>query len=101
MLPTYELYALKYGHHQRLRSTNFLGGDPHDGPMPMDYFVWLARSADRTIVIDTGFSPAGFVFCGPVRQAFAQTRQACFASKYPTAPTSAVNVSAMPVTRNR
>ncbi len=59
MLPTYELYALKYGHHQRLRSTNFLGGDPHDGPMPMDYFVWLARSADRTVVIDTGFSPAG------------------------------------------
>ncbi|MET0441090.1 MAG: hypothetical protein ABW071_03810, partial [Casimicrobiaceae bacterium] len=24
----------------------------------MDYFVWLARSAERTIVIDTGFNEA-------------------------------------------
>jgi hypothetical protein len=23
--------------------------------MPMDYFVWVALSGDRTIVIDTGF----------------------------------------------
>ncbi len=59
MTPTYELYAIKYGHHERLRSTNFLGGDAHDGPMPMDYFVWLARGPDRTFVIDTGFSQAG------------------------------------------
>jgi glyoxylase-like metal-dependent hydrolase (beta-lactamase superfamily II) len=59
MLPTYGLYALKYGHHHRMRSANFLGGDPHDGPMPMDYFVWLARGDARTFVIDTGFSEAG------------------------------------------
>ena len=52
----YELYAIKYAHHDRLRSANFIGGDPHDGPMPMDYFVWLARSAERTFVIDTGFN---------------------------------------------
>jgi glyoxylase-like metal-dependent hydrolase (beta-lactamase superfamily II) len=54
-VPVYELYAVKYGHHARLRSANFIGGDPHDGPMPMDYFVWVARSAERTFVIDTGF----------------------------------------------
>ena len=54
--PAYELYAIKYAHHARLRSANFLGGDPHDGPMPMDYFVWLARSPERTFVIDTGFN---------------------------------------------
>jgi len=59
MLPVYELHAIKYGHHDRNRPVNFLGGDPHDVPMPMDYFVWLARSAERTFVIDTGFSPAG------------------------------------------
>ena len=38
-IPAYELYAIKYAHHERLRSANFVGGDPHDGPMPMDYFV--------------------------------------------------------------
>jgi glyoxylase-like metal-dependent hydrolase (beta-lactamase superfamily II) len=54
--PAYELYAIKYAHHERRRSDNFIGGDPHDGPMPMDYFVWLARSPERTFVIDTGFN---------------------------------------------
>ena len=54
----YELYAIKYGHHPRRASENFIGGDPHDGPMPLDYFVWLARSPERTVVIDTGFDLA-------------------------------------------
>ncbi len=54
--PAYELYAVKYAHHERRRSANFIGGDPHDGPMPMDYVVWLARCAERTLVIDTGFN---------------------------------------------
>jgi len=54
--PVYELYAIKYAHHERRRSDNFIGGDPHDGPMPMDYFVWLARSPERVFVIDTGFN---------------------------------------------
>ena len=55
---TYEVYALKYAHHARRRSENFIGGDPHDGPMPLDYFVWLIRGAGREIVVDTGFSEA-------------------------------------------
>ncbi|HEU5176395.1 MAG TPA: MBL fold metallo-hydrolase, partial [Burkholderiales bacterium] len=55
---TYEVYALKYAHHARLRSENFIGGDPHDGPMPLDYFVWLIRGGGREIVVDTGFSAA-------------------------------------------
>ena len=54
----YELLALRYAHHQRPRRDNFLGGDPHDAAMPLDYFVWVARNASRTIVIDTGFSAA-------------------------------------------
>ncbi len=36
----YELYAVRYAHHDRRASENFIGGDPHDGPMPLDYFVW-------------------------------------------------------------
>jgi glyoxylase-like metal-dependent hydrolase (beta-lactamase superfamily II) len=54
--PRYEVYAIKYAHHARLRSENFIGGDPHDGPMPLDYFVWLIRGEGREIVVDTGFS---------------------------------------------
>jgi len=54
----YEVYALKYAHHDRRASENFIGGDPHDGPMPLDYFVWLIRGHGRDIVVDTGFSAA-------------------------------------------
>lgn len=55
---SYEIYAIKYGHHERNASANFLGGDPHDGPMPLDYFVWLIRGQGREIVVDTGFNAA-------------------------------------------
>ena len=54
----YEIYAIKYAYHERHARENFIGGDPHDGPMPLDYFVWLARNAERTLVVDTGFSAA-------------------------------------------
>ena len=56
--PQYEVFALKYAHHARRASENFIGGDPHDGPMPLDYFVWLIRGEGREIVVDTGFSAA-------------------------------------------
>ena len=55
---SYEVYALKYAHHARRKAENFIGGDPHDGPMPLDYFVWLIRGNGREIVVDTGFSEA-------------------------------------------
>ena len=54
----YEVYAIKYAHHARRASENFIGGDPHDGPMPLDYFVWLIRGGGHDIVVDTGFSGA-------------------------------------------
>ena len=54
----YEIYAIKYAHHERRARENFIGGDPHDGPMPLDYFVWLVRNAERALVVDTGFSAA-------------------------------------------
>jgi glyoxylase-like metal-dependent hydrolase (beta-lactamase superfamily II) len=54
----YEVYAIKYAHHARRAAENFIGGDPHDGPMPLDYFVWLVRGNGRELVVDTGFSAA-------------------------------------------
>jgi glyoxylase-like metal-dependent hydrolase (beta-lactamase superfamily II) len=54
----WEAYAVRYAWHHRTARENFLGGDPHDGPMPMDYFVWAVKSGDRTFVIDTGFNEA-------------------------------------------
>jgi glyoxylase-like metal-dependent hydrolase (beta-lactamase superfamily II) len=56
--PQYEIYALKYAHHDRRASENFIGGDPHDGPMPLDYYVWLIRGDGRELLVDTGFSAA-------------------------------------------
>jgi glyoxylase-like metal-dependent hydrolase (beta-lactamase superfamily II) len=56
--PVYEVYAVKYAEHARRASENFLDGDPHDGPMPLDYFVWLVRGPGGDLVVDTGFSAA-------------------------------------------
>jgi glyoxylase-like metal-dependent hydrolase (beta-lactamase superfamily II) len=54
--PLYEVYAVKYATREARSSEHFHGGDPHDGPMAMDYFVWAAVSAGHTVVVDTGFS---------------------------------------------
>ncbi len=54
----YEIYAIKYGDHDRLASENFIGGDPHNGPMPIDYFIWAIKGADKTWIVDTGFDAA-------------------------------------------
>ncbi|WP_313622272.1 N-acyl homoserine lactonase family protein [Achromobacter sp.] len=56
MLPEYEIHAIRYAHMPRQRRDNFLGGDPHDGDMPMDFFVWLVRGAGRIVLVDTGFN---------------------------------------------
>lgn len=55
-LPEYRLYALKYAEREARRAEHFIGGDRRDEPMNMDYFVWLAVSETRTVLIDTGFS---------------------------------------------
>jgi glyoxylase-like metal-dependent hydrolase (beta-lactamase superfamily II) len=55
-IPTYEVYAIRYAWRPLQRKDNFLGGDPHEGPMPMDYFVWCIRNAERTFVVDVGFT---------------------------------------------
>lgn len=55
---TSRIYAIRYGHLDRLSDLNFLGGDDHAQPMPLDYYVWVIRSAEHTIVVDTGFAAA-------------------------------------------
>ncbi len=52
----YELFAIRYATRDARRGAHFIGGDPHDGPMPMDYFVWVAKGGGRTFVVDTGFN---------------------------------------------
>ena len=56
MQPEYEVFALRYATRAARRAEHFIGGDPHDGPMPMDYFVWVAKGGGRVFVIDTGFN---------------------------------------------
>lgn len=55
-LPEFELYAIRYATRNAQRRDHFIGGDPHDGPMPMDYFLWAAVSPDKTYIIDCGFT---------------------------------------------
>jgi glyoxylase-like metal-dependent hydrolase (beta-lactamase superfamily II) len=54
----YVVYAVQYGRRAGVRGEHFLGWDtasaePHDTA----YFAWLALSADRTILIDSGIHP--------------------------------------------
>mgnify|MGYP000869497826 FL=1 len=55
-IDTYEVYAIRYAHNPYASTvTNFIGGDSHDVPMPLDYFIWVVKGRRRTFVIDTGF----------------------------------------------
>jgi len=58
----YEVLVVKYGTRQARRSEVFLNypiyGEP-DAPIGMDYFFWVVRNRQRTVVIDTGFSAHG------------------------------------------
>jgi glyoxylase-like metal-dependent hydrolase (beta-lactamase superfamily II) len=56
---TYEILVLKYAEFtQRKRFESFIAADDHDAPHPIDYFVWVIRNSERTIVVDTGFDAA-------------------------------------------
>jgi glyoxylase-like metal-dependent hydrolase (beta-lactamase superfamily II) len=54
--PEYEVLALLYARRDARRPANFIGGDAHDVPMPLAYYVWVIRDAERTILVDTGFN---------------------------------------------
>ncbi|GHC78226.1 N-acyl homoserine lactonase family protein [Limoniibacter endophyticus] len=52
----YKIFMIRYGRADRNRPANFFDGDPHDTPMPIDYFNWVITNEKRTFVVDTGFS---------------------------------------------
>ena len=54
----YEVYAIRFGHLERSSKGNFLGGDSHDVPMPLDYYVWAIVGDGRVFMVDTGFDEA-------------------------------------------
>lgn len=52
----YEVYAVKYAErNNRTRVESFIFDDDHASVHPMDYFVWVLRNDERTILVDTGF----------------------------------------------
>jgi glyoxylase-like metal-dependent hydrolase (beta-lactamase superfamily II) len=58
----YEVLAVRYGTRQASAAEVFLNYHAYrepNRPLRMDYFFWVARSPARTVVVDTGFSPAG------------------------------------------
>jgi glyoxylase-like metal-dependent hydrolase (beta-lactamase superfamily II) len=57
--PNYEILAVRYGTSRaRPASHSFIMADGHDGPLPIDFYIWVIRGDDRTILVDTGFSAA-------------------------------------------
>ncbi|MER5226142.1 N-acyl homoserine lactonase family protein [Streptomyces flaveus] len=59
---TYEVLIVRYASRTTTRGQVFLNhhlyGEP-DGPIGMDYYVWVVRNERRTIVVDTGYSDLG------------------------------------------
>jgi glyoxylase-like metal-dependent hydrolase (beta-lactamase superfamily II) len=52
----YQVYSMCYARAPRRRvHENFMVRDMHDGPMPLDFNVWILRNAHRTVLVDTGF----------------------------------------------
>jgi glyoxylase-like metal-dependent hydrolase (beta-lactamase superfamily II) len=61
-MSTYQVLIARFGHRDTVRSDVFLNYPLHgqpDGPIGMDYFVWVIRNQERTILVDTGFSQVG------------------------------------------
>jgi glyoxylase-like metal-dependent hydrolase (beta-lactamase superfamily II) len=62
MTENYEVLAIRYGTRTGHKGEIYLNyqtyGEP-DEPLGMDYYCWVARNANRTVLIDTGFGPEG------------------------------------------
>jgi len=54
----HEVYAMRYAEHARLRSENYIFGDPHDAMTSIAYYVWVIKGPHGTFVVDTGFDQA-------------------------------------------
>lgn len=52
----WQVFAVKYAdRNARTRADSFIFDDNHDAPHAMDYFVWVLRSGDQIILVDTGY----------------------------------------------
>ncbi|SFJ53380.1 N-acyl homoserine lactonase family protein [Jannaschia pohangensis] len=59
MSDVWEVFALRYAdRNARVRGDSFIFDDDHAAPHPMDYFMWLLRRGDETILVDTGYDAA-------------------------------------------
>lgn len=55
----WEVYALKYAdRNSRTRKDSFIFDDNHDQPHEMDYFIWVLKSGEQVILVDTGYDDA-------------------------------------------
>ncbi|HEX6195678.1 MAG TPA: N-acyl homoserine lactonase family protein [Jiangellaceae bacterium] len=61
MTQPYEVYAVRYATRKTDAASVYLNhhmyGDAENPSLVMDYFFWVIRSAARTVVVDTGFTP--------------------------------------------
>jgi glyoxylase-like metal-dependent hydrolase (beta-lactamase superfamily II) len=57
-MDTHEIFAIRYAHHDRPSSENFLRGDVHDILQPLAYFIWAIVGPHGTFIVDTGFDRA-------------------------------------------
>ena len=59
MSDCWEVYALKYADKNiRTRAESFIFDDNHNTNHPMDYFIWVLKNGDQTIVVDSGYDEA-------------------------------------------
>jgi N-acyl homoserine lactone hydrolase len=52
----WSLWILEYGYVDRFPASNLFAAQPNEGHRRMPYCFGVARSADRTVLIDTGFA---------------------------------------------
>jgi glyoxylase-like metal-dependent hydrolase (beta-lactamase superfamily II) len=57
--PVYEVYALRYGARSDwTRAKSYMNDANPNAPDAIEYFLWIIRNAERTIIVDTGFDAA-------------------------------------------
>jgi glyoxylase-like metal-dependent hydrolase (beta-lactamase superfamily II) len=53
-----EIFAIRYSSREAQAAEHFYRSAPCDGPMPMAYYVWLVRTDDAVVLLDTGYTAA-------------------------------------------
>jgi len=52
----WEIFALKYAErNNRFRKDSFILDDDHASPHPLDFYIWLLKNGETTILVDTGY----------------------------------------------